>query len=199
MADTRQQNQPQQPSEFQENVISIDRVARVVKGGRRFRFRALVVVGDGKQRVGVGVSKGSDVQMAISKAIDDAKKNFITVPITEAGTIPHEITARQTGAKVFMKPASQGTGLIAGGTMRAVLEVTGITDVLSKSLGSNNKINAAYATINALKALKPESEWVTTRQKQKNEPKTKEAAKETTATSKPKKKAAVTSTTKETK
>lgn len=183
MADTRQQDQQQ--SEFKENVISIDRVARVVKGGRRFRFRALVVVGDGKQRVGVGVSKGSDVQMAISKAIDEAKKNFVTIPVTEEGTIPHEITARQTGAKVFMKPASPGTGLIAGGTIRAVLEVTGISDVLSKSLGSNNKINVAYATINALKELKPESEWVTkpTARKKKSPAKAKSTKKKSTTTS----------------
>lgn len=197
MADTRQQDQ--QSSEFQENVISIDRVARVVKGGRRFRFRALVVVGDGKQRVGVGVSKGSDVQMAISKAIDEAKKNFVTIPVTENGTIPHEITARQTGAKVFMKPASPGTGLIAGGTIRAVLEVTGISDVLSKSLGSNNKINVAYATINALQELTPETEWVTTPAKNQKKHSTQGDSKKTKHSSTTKKKVTSSKSAKEAK
>lgn len=157
----RDNRQPRAQSEFQENVISIDRVARVVKGGRRFRFRALVVVGNGKGKIGVGVSKGTDVQASVQKAVDDAKKNLITVPITDAGTIPHEIQARQTGANVLLKPAAPGTGIKAGGTIRAVIELSGITNILSKSLGSNNKINVAYATVNALEQLAPRSEWVT--------------------------------------
>jgi len=149
-------------SEFQENVISIDRVSRVVKGGRRFRFRALVVVGNGKGKIGVGVAKGSDVQMSVQKAVDDAKKNLIEVPMTNASTIPHQVQARQTGAKVLLIPAAPGTGLIAGGTIRSVVELSGIHNILSKSLGSNNKINVAYATIKALQELAPQSEWVTT-------------------------------------
>lgn len=158
----RDDNRPEKPqSEFTENVISIDRVARVVRGGRRFRFRALVVVGDGKKRVGIGVSKGGDVQLAVSKAVDVAKKQMIEIPIKNA-TIPHEIQVRHTGAVVLLKPAAPGTGLIAGGTVRAVLDVTGISNILSKSLGSNNKINVAYATIEALSQLKPQKDWVTT-------------------------------------
>lgn len=145
--------------EFIENVVHIDRVSRVVKGGRRFRFRALVVVGDGKTRVGMGVAKGSDVQSAISKAVDVAKKHLRNVSIYKH-TIPHEIQAKHSGAHVLLKPASPGTGLIAGGTVRAVIEVTAITDILSKSLGSSNKVNVAYATIEALTELTPASEWV---------------------------------------
>lgn len=148
--------------EFQENVISIDRVARVVKGGRRFRFRALVVVGDGKNRVGVGIAKGSDVQASVAKAVEAAKKNFITVPIYR-DTLPHDATGVSGGAKVLLKPASSGTGVIAGGTVRAVLDVLNIHNVLSKSLGSSNKVNVAYATIEALKSLKSAKDWVTTK------------------------------------
>lgn len=159
-------------SPWQEQVISIDRVARVVKGGRRFRFRALVAVGDGKTKIGVGVSKGSDVQSAITKAVAVAKKSIIKVPIKQ-GTIPHEITTRFRGAIVMLKPASPGTGVIAGGTVRAVLDVSGIANILSKSLGSNNKINNAYATIEALSSLVPRSEWVTTKSEPKPKPKAK--------------------------
>ena len=147
-------------NEFEENVISIDRVARVVKGGRRFRFRALVVVGDGGSRVGIGIAKGGDVQRSIQKAIEKAKRNLVTISIKDE-TIPHEVQARQTGAIVLLKPAAPGTGKKAGGTVRAVLDVTGINNILTKSLGSNNKLNVAYATLNALQQLTPESEWVT--------------------------------------
>lgn len=146
---------------FEENVIAIDRVARVVKGGRRFRFKALVVVGDGKHRVGVGVSKGADVQAAITKATAVAKKQLHEIPLVN-GTIPHETEAKVAGAKVLLKPAAPGTGIIAGGTVRSILNVTGINNVLSKSLGSSNKVNIAYATIEALLKLKPREEWVTT-------------------------------------
>jgi small subunit ribosomal protein S5 len=149
-------------SPWAEQVISIDRVARVVKGGRRFRFRALVAVGDGKTKVGIGISKGADVQTAITKAMAVAKKNVIKIPIKQ-GTIPHEITVRHRGAIVMLKPAAPGTGVIAGGTVRSVLDVSGIANILSKSLGSNNKINNAYATIEALRSLVPKSDWVTTR------------------------------------
>lgn len=143
----------QEPKEFEEKVISIDRVARVVKGGRRFRFRATVVVGDGKGRVGVGVGKGSEVMTSISKAVARAKSQMITVPLKDH-TIPHEIQVRFAGAQVLLKPASAGTGVIAGGAVRNVVEVAGIRDLLTKSLGSSNKVNNAYATALALSQLK---------------------------------------------
>jgi small subunit ribosomal protein S5 len=146
--------------QFDERVVHIDRVARVVKGGRRFRFRALVVVGDRKNRVGIGTAKGADVTAAVTKATEIAKKHFISVPHYN-GTIPHEVTAKVGGSNILIKPASPGTGLIAGGTVRVVLEVAGIKNALSKSLGSNNKTNAAYATIEALQLLVPAAKWVT--------------------------------------
>jgi len=148
--------------QFDERVVHIDRVARVVKGGRRFRFRALVVVGDRKNRVGVGTAKGADVTAAVAKATEIAKKHFISVPVHN-GTIPHEAEAKVSGARILIKPASPGTGLIAGGTVRVVLEVAGVSNVLSKSLGSTNKTNAAYATIAALQSLVPVADWVTKR------------------------------------
>ncbi len=151
-------------SPFQEEVINIDRVSRVVKGGRRFRFKALVVVGDGKTKVGVGVSKGQDVQSAVAKATDEAKKNLITVPVVN-GTIPHEAEVKLSGARVLIKPAAPGTGVIAGGVVRQVIGVTGINNLLSKSLGSTNKVNIAYATIEALQSLVAREKWVTTAQK----------------------------------
>jgi small subunit ribosomal protein S5 len=148
--------------QFDERVVHIDRVARVVKGGRRFRFRALVVVGDRKHRVGVGTAKGADVTAAVTKATEVAKKHFITVPVYK-GTIPHEAEAKVSGARILIKPAAPGTGLIAGGTIRIVLEVAGISNVLSKSLGSTNKTNAAYATIAALQSIVPAKGWITTK------------------------------------
>lgn len=146
--------------QFDERVVHIDRVARVVKGGRRFRFRALVVVGDRKNRVGIGTAKGADVTAAVTKATEIAKKHFVHVPVHN-DTIPHEVTAKVSGANILVKPASPGTGLIAGGTVRIVLEVAGIKNALSKSLGSSNKTNAAYATIEALQTLVPRAQWVT--------------------------------------
>lgn len=145
--------------QWQEQVISIDRVARVVKGGRRFRFRTLVAVGDGKTKVGVGIAKGADVQSSVTKAVAVAKKQLMELPIIH-GTIPHEVTARYSGANVMLKPAAPGTGVIAGGVVRSVLDVTGIQNILSKSLGSNNKINNAYATLAALARLVPRKDWV---------------------------------------
>lgn len=165
---------PREEKQFEETVISIDRVARVVKGGRRFRFKALVVVGDRKNKLGVGVAKGTDVQMAVTKATDVAKKSMVTVPVVN-GTIPHEIEVKLDGARVLLKPASPGTGVVAGGVIRSVVNVIGITDMLSKSLGSTNKVNIAYATIDALKKLVPRNQWVTT-EKKASKPKT--AAKE---------------------
>ena len=172
--DTKRSARPRQDDvkkEFSETVIQIDRVARVVKGGRRFRFRALVVVGDNKNRVGVGSSKGADVQAAVAKAVDVAKKNLITVPLYRE-TIPHETMAKVGGANVLLKPAARGTGVIAGGTIRAILDSLNVHNVLTKSLGSSNKTNVAYATIEALKALKPASEWLTYQNKE-AKPKTK--------------------------
>ncbi len=158
------QNAGESSSPYQEVVINIDRVARVVKGGRRFRFKALVVVGDGKNKVGVGVSKGQDVQSAVAKATDKAKKSLITIPIINE-TIPHEAEIKLSGARVLIKPAAPGTGTIAGGVVRQVIGVTGIRNLLSKSLGSTNKVNIAYATVEALKSLVPREDWVTTSQK----------------------------------
>ncbi len=150
---------PREEKIFNEYVISIDRVARVVKGGRRFRFKALVAVGDGKQRIGVGVSKGQDVQAAVAKATDKAKKSLITIPITKA-TIPHDVEAKVGGAKVLLMPAAPGTGIIAGGAVRSIMGLTGVTNLLGKALGSNNKANNAYATIEALRQLVPADQWV---------------------------------------
>ena len=146
--------------QFDERVIHIDRVARVVKGGRRFRFRALVVVGDRKNRVGVGTAKGADVTAAVTKATEIAKKHFITVQTTTNGSLAHEAQAKVSGARILIMPASAGTGLIAGGVVRTVLEVAGVKNALSKSLGSTNKTNAAYATIAALESIVPRSEWI---------------------------------------
>ncbi len=157
--DRRNGPRVEEPKQFEETVINIDRVARVVKGGRRFRFKALVVVGDRKTKVGVGVAKGADVQAAIAKATDVAKKNMITVPVTNT-TIPHDAEVKLSGARVMIKPAAPGTGIIAGGVVRQVIGVTGITNMLSKSLGSTNKVNIAYATIEALRSQVPKEQWL---------------------------------------
>lgn len=157
--DNRRDQAPAEPKQFEELVINIDRVARVVKGGRRFRFKALVVVGDRKNKVGVGVSKGADVQTAIAKATDVAKKNMITIPVANE-TIPHDVEVKLSGARVLLMPAAPGTGIIAGGVVRSIIGVTGIRNMLSKSLGSTNKVNIAYATIEALKTLVPKDQWL---------------------------------------
>lgn len=156
----RRQDVAPEEKQFDERVVHVDRVARVVKGGRRFRFRALVVVGDRKHRVGVGSAKGADVTAAVAKATEVAKKHFVTVQIYN-GTIPHEVEAKVSGSRILIKPAAPGTGLIAGGVVRTVLEVAGISNALSKSLGSSNKTNTAYATVNALLSAEPASKWIT--------------------------------------
>ncbi len=156
----RRDDIPQEEKMFDERIVHIDRVARVVKGGRRFRFRALVVVGDRKSRVGVGTAKGADVTAAVTKATEVAKKHLVAIP-TYNGTIPHEAEGKVSGSKILIKPASPGTGLIAGGVVRVILEVAGISNALSKSLGSSNKTNTAYATLAALTSVVPASEWTT--------------------------------------
>lgn len=150
--------------EFEERVVSINHITKVVKGGRRYRFSTVVVVGDKKGRVGVGTGKAIEIPDAIKKAVEDAKKNLVTVPIVNT-TIPHEVTGVHGGGRVFLKPAIDGTGVIAGGPVRAVVELAGITNILSKSLGSNTPLNIVRATISGLSELRTVEEVASIRDK----------------------------------
>lgn len=141
--------------EFEEEVLQIDRVTRVVKGGRRLRFRCTVAIGDKKGRVGVGIGKATEVVNGIKKAVEKAKNSLVKVPITDKDSIPHEVKIKHKAARLFIMPASAGTGVIAGGALRKILNLAGIKNVLSKNYGTNNKVVTAQASILALQKLKP--------------------------------------------
>ena len=153
----RRDDREKDKSPFMERVVFINRVSKVVKGGRRFSFTALVVVGDGNGQVGIGYGKSKEVPQAIAKAVEEAKKSFFTVPRVQ-GTIPHPVQGETAAGVILLRPASPGTGVIAGGAARIILEEAGIHDVLAKSLGSSNAINVARATINGLKELQSPDE-----------------------------------------
>ncbi|MBR3254524.1 30S ribosomal protein S5 [Candidatus Saccharibacteria bacterium] len=146
------------PKEFDEITIAVDRVSRTVAGGRRMRFKALVAIGNHKNKVGIGVAKGNDVTTAVAKATTKAKKSMITFNMN-GETICHETRTKVTGADVLLKPAAPGTGIIAGGTVRSIMGLTGVKNLISKSLGSTNKVNIAYAVIEGLRQQVPRSEW----------------------------------------
>jgi small subunit ribosomal protein S5 len=146
------------PKEFDEITIAVDRVSRTVAGGRRMRFKALVAIGNHKNKVGIGVAKGNDVTTAVAKATSKAKKSMITFAM-DGETICHEVRVKATGADVLIKPAAPGTGIIAGGTVRSIIGLTGVKNLISKSLGSTNKVNIAYAVIEGLRQQVPRSEW----------------------------------------
>ena len=150
--DRKERTPREEKSAYIERVVAINRVSKVVKGGRRFSFTALVIVGDGDGQVGVGYGKAKEVPAAIAKGVEEAKKSFFRVPRIQ-GTIPHPITGEASAGVVMLRPAAPGTGVIAGGPVRAVLECAGIHDILSKSMGSDNAINVVHATVKALKML----------------------------------------------
>lgn len=155
----RSRNADTTPKEFETVTINIDRVSRTVKGGRRMRFKALVAMGNHKNKIGIGIAKGGDVTSAVAKATAKAKKSMIEFNM-DGETICHEVETRKTGADILMKPAAPGTGIIAGGVVRSIIGLTGIKNLISKSLGSTNKVNIAYAVIEGLAQQTPRSEWV---------------------------------------
>ena len=163
------------PKEFDEITIAVDRVSRTVAGGRRMRFKALVAVGNHKNKVGIGVAKGNDVTAAVAKATTKAKKTMVTFAM-DGETICHEVETKVTGAHVLMKPAAPGTGIIAGGVIRSIIGLTGVKNLVSKSLGSTNKANIAYAVIEGLRQQVPKNDWLANQGKKKAEKKA--AAKE---------------------
>lgn len=171
----RGRNSEAAPKEFDEITIAVDRVSRTVAGGRRMRFKALVAVGNHKNKVGVGVAKGNDVTTAVAKATSKAKRAMITFNM-DGETICHETRTKVTGADVLMKPAAPGTGIIAGGTVRSVIGLTGVKNLISKSLGSTNKVNIAYAVIEGLRQQTPRSEWVGAKPSKKTAEKTEKKA-----------------------
>ena len=176
--------------EFDEITIAVDRVSRTVAGGRRMRFKALVAVGNHKNKVGVGVAKGNDVTTAVAKASSKAKRAMITFNM-DGETICHETRTKVTGADVLMKPAAPGTGIIAGGTVRSVIGLTGVKNLISKSLGSTNKVNIAYAVIEGLRQQTPRSEWVGAKPSKKTAEKTEKKAADKKVAEKSEKKVAV--------
>ncbi len=153
MARNNNKHQESNIPELEERVVAIKRVSKTVKGGRRMQLTALVVVGDGNGKVGVGLGKSKEVPQAISKGIEDAKKNMITIPLTEEGTLPHEIMGEFGAGRVLIRPAIRGTGVKAGGPVRAVMELAGVSDVITKSLGTNNAMNIVKATFEGLKEM----------------------------------------------
>ncbi len=155
----RGRNQDNTPKEFDTITINIDRVSRTVKGGRRMRFKALVAMGNHKNKIGIGIAKGGDVTSAVQKATTKAKKSMIEFNM-DGETICHEVETRATGADILMKPAAPGTGIIAGGVVRSIIGLTGIKNLISKSLGSTNKVNIAYAVIEGLREQTPRNQWV---------------------------------------
>ena len=167
------------PKEFDEVTINIDRVSRTVKGGRRMRFKALVAIGNHKNKVGIGVAKGSDVTSAVQKASAKAHKSLIEFNM-DGETICHEVETKTTGAHVLMKPAAPGTGIIAGGVVRSIIGLTGVKNLISKSLGSTNKVNIAYAVIEGLREQVPRKDWETTKINAESKPAKKPTAKKTT-------------------
>lgn len=174
------------PKEFEEITINIDRVSRTVKGGRRMRFKALVAVGNKKNKVGVAVAKGGDVTTAVQKATAKAKKHMIEFALS-GETIYHEVEVKATGAHVLMKPAAPGTGIIAGGVVRSIVGLTGVKNLISKSLGSTNKVNIAYAVIEGLRQQTPRQKWATsTAETAKTAPKASKAASSASSTAKAK-------------
>ncbi len=176
-------NQDNAPKEFDTITINIDRVSRTVKGGRRMRFKALVAMGNHKNKIGIGIAKGSDVTSAVQKATTKAKKSMIEFPM-DGETICHEVETHATGADVLMKPAAPGTGIIAGGVVRSIIGLTGIKNLISKSLGSTNKVNIAYAVIDGLKQQTPRDQWIGNTNKQATATKSKAADKPKTAVKK---------------
>ncbi len=175
----RRDRKQREPKEFEESIIQIDRVTRVTKGGRQLRFRVSVVIGDQKGRVGYGIGKSAEVMSGVQKAIAEAKRNLVTVPIFE-DTIPHAVSYKFKASKVFLLPAPEGKGVIAGGAVRKVLELAGIKNVLSKMHGSRNKLNSVYATMECLKALQNRAPIET-----KSEDKTEEVKEEAPKAEKP--------------